>query len=183
MDIVDLLIVVAGVLPVAVFRDLRTTRAILFVSVLAVMLLAAASLPEPVRGAIKIAVIWSYVVVFLWFQHVLAGRSAAEARIDKELRRIAADADRMVRAWPADLEAARARRESILNRIGTLEPPNRLWSRVIELQRTYYGLLLPLQARETVLSPSTTSPELDRIKQEIGSAWEEALRPGNRARR
>lgn len=183
MDVVDLLVIVAGVLPVFVFRDLRTSRAAVFVAVLAGVLLLAGGLPQPLQGAVKIAAVWIYAIVFLWFQHLLAGRSAAEAKIDRELRRIDADANAMARAWPADAGQVRAGRESLLRRLDALEPPNHMWARVVALHHTYYGRLLSLPEDESAASGSpdpVSRVELEQVRQDLGSAWEQALRPGKR---
>jgi hypothetical protein len=183
VDVVDLLLIAAGAMPIVAARDLRTARAAAFVVILAGIPLAAGGLPEPGQGAVKIAAVWTYIVVFLWFQHLLAGRTAAEGKLDRELRRIASDADALARAWPADALTARASRELILGRIGALEPPNQMWSLVVALHRSYYSLLLP--APEGYSAPTTrpnSAADLAQVREELVLAWEQALRPGKHDR-
>lgn len=184
MDIVDLVLVAAGALLFLVSRDTRTLRAGGFLVVLGAAILLARGLPQPWQGVVKASAVWSYVVVFLCFQHLLAGRSAAEARIDRQLRRIAAEAGAKACNWPADDEQARASRDFILGKIAALEAPNQDWAHVVTLCHAYYGqLLMPPDggsAASTNFDSSSATRNLDQMRSDLSVAWEEALRPGRR---
>lgn len=186
MDIVDLVIIIVAALPIIMVRDLRTLRAAAFLGLLSGLEVLGSALPQPAQFVVKSAAIWSYIVVFLWFQHVLAGRSAREAKIDRAMRSIAKDADALLLARPVDLADRTARRELILERISALQPPNPSWVLAVELFRSYYRhQLLPPEDQTTVARDpraGSTERELEQVRHDLDSAWKSALRPGRGAR-
>lgn len=58
MDIVDLVIIVVGALPIFVVRDLRTLRAAIFLGLLGGLEVLASALPQPAQFVVKSAAIW-----------------------------------------------------------------------------------------------------------------------------
>ena len=91
MTAIDLAIVVAGILPIALTHDLRTPRAMLFIIAVAGVFLVGSALTQPAQFVVKVGAVWCYAITILWFQHVLAGRSREEAAFDRVLRGIVRD--------------------------------------------------------------------------------------------
>lgn len=183
---VDLAIIAAGALPILLYRDLRTARAVGFVAALGAIGLLASALPPLAQFIVKSGAVWSYVIVYLCFQHLLAGRSAAEARINGALRCIARDADELAHAGSTDKANADAGRASIFGRIRALQPPNPAWARVVELMDSYCRRRLgqPHDAATSGVEPTLAAPaaQLEQIARDLTSAWEHALHPETRPR-
>jgi hypothetical protein len=187
VDVGDLLIVGGGLAFVLRWPSARNRRALLTLGALAsVYVIAAIVLSGVPEGAVKIAVVWSYVVIILRFPTLLGMLSAADAKIDRSLRTIFWSVNNALDGWrldpgpPSWAQTAEAC-ESALSRLESLPPVGRRWQATVEFIRRYISAVRDAATAfdphgPTPLPPEVTGPALASLVRQIDDAWQGALR-------
>lgn len=174
MNPIELAIVAAAFAPVILAASLRTSRTVLVFVGLTFIFLAANWLSEPWAAALKVAVVWTYVVLLLGFQHWLSGRSRSDSAFDRKLREIVEKARAAESPNASDTLAKRA---AVVESLNALEPPSAAWARVVTLFRSYYQeLLKPESVDQTGTDSELSNVRLEAYREQIQKAWEAVLR-------
>ena len=186
MILVDGLVIAVGIVYLLSWPQARQPRTMMVLIVLALLLLGANALPDPLATFIvKAAVVVTYLTLVTLFPHRLVGRSRDEAAFEESLRKLTEPVQASHSEWgraEAAVEsglarAARARTheraQAALQAVSDLVAPDPKWTRVQRLEIAY---LTQLSARSSDPGFAGTDDEVSALVRELGEAWDDARR-------
>ena len=195
VDPLDVVLLIGGLAFVLSSRRLRTSQTYAFLVGEAVVLLGANLVPEPGRFVVKATVIVAYVVVILYFQHLLVGISRSDSQLDEQLNKISADVNAALTEWakrestidPAFAEPARRLTAKVsqqaMTTLDTLHPEDADWRRTVALMREYLEAVsdaatMPTDGERATGSQVRSAPALEALRDAVSVSWAQALTGG-----